>query len=174
MQSELSISHLRDAPWFIRALAKLIDGVVIAIGAAMVALVFTNVVLHVFGKDLAWVTELGELLMVWVTFLGGVCAAHRGMHMSINEFLDKLTPSRRRSADIAIQALCGAILLMLLYFGMKIVASSWNNTLTTLEWPMAWQYIPLPLAAALMLCFAVWDGYRTFRGDSRNVRYPQD
>ncbi len=174
MHTELSTSHLSEAPWFIRALAKVVDVVVIAIGAVMVSLVFANVVLHAFGKDLAWVTELGELLMVWVTFLGGVCAAHRGMHMSINEFLDKLTPSRRRAADLAIQALCAAILLMLLYFGVKIVASSWNNTLTTLEWPMAWQYIPLPLAAALMLCFAGWDGYRTLRGDAREARYPQD
>jgi TRAP-type transport system small permease protein len=174
MQSETSTAHLRDAPWVIRALAKCVDVSVIAIGAVMVILVFFNVLLHVVGKDLAWVTELGELLMVWVTFLGGVCAAHRGMHMMINEFLDKLSSERRRIADLVIQALCAAILVMLFYFGMKIVASSWNNTLTTLEWPMAWQYIPLPLAAALMLCFAAWDGYRTFRGDTREQRYPQD
>jgi TRAP-type transport system small permease protein len=174
MHSELNASHLKDAPWFIRALARSVDVAVIAIGAVMVTLVFANVLLHAVGKDLAWVTELGELLMVWVTFLGGVCAAHRGMHMSINEFLDKLNALHRRIADIAIQLLCVLVLLLLLYFGLKIVSSSWNNTLTTLEWPMAWQYIPLPLAAALMLCFAAWDGYRTLRGDSREQRYPQD
>jgi TRAP-type transport system small permease protein len=166
--------HLRDAPIFIRALAAFVDWTVIAIGAAMIALVFLNVLLHLIGKDLAWVTELGELLMVWVTFLGGVCAAHRGMHMSINEFLDKLNPARRRVADLAIQALCIGVLSLLLFYGSKIVASGWNNTLTTLEWPMAWQYMPLPLAAALMLCFAAWDGYRTFRGDTLEMRYPQD
>jgi TRAP-type transport system small permease protein len=167
-------AHLQGAPIVIRTLASLIDGCVIAIGAAMIALVFVNVVLHVFGKDLAWVTELGELLMVWVTFLGGVCAAHRGMHMSINEFLDKLDATKRRLADIAIQFLCMGVLVLLLYFGLRIVASSWNNTLTTLEWPMAWQYLPLPLASALMLCFAGWDMYRTLCGDTSAMRYPQD
>jgi TRAP-type transport system small permease protein len=174
MFSEAQASHLHNAPLFIRALAKIVDGAVILIGAVMISLVFVNVLLHVISKDLAWVTELGELLMVWVTFLGGVCAAHRGMHMSINEFLDKLSPSHRIIADIAIQLLCALILLLLLFYGLKIVAGSWNNTLTTLEWPMAWQYIPLPLAAALMLCFAGWDAYRTLCGDTREMRYPQD
>jgi hypothetical protein len=56
-----------------------------------------------FGKDLAWVTEFGELLMVWVTFLGGACAAQRGAHMTITEFIDKL-PGRRRWADAGVQS----------------------------------------------------------------------
>jgi TRAP-type transport system small permease protein len=165
--------HLRHAPALLRVIAKVVDWAVIAIGAVMIVLVFVNVLLHVFGRDLAWVTELGELLMVWVTFLGGVAAAHRGMHMSIPEFLDKLSADKRRLADLAIQCLCILILCLLFYYGAKIVTGSWNNTLTTLEWPMAWQYIPLPLAAALMLCFAAWDVYRTLRGDSNGMRYPE-
>jgi TRAP-type transport system small permease protein len=171
--STIARSHLRDAPFFLRALAHVVDWSVIGIGAVMIVLVFLNVVLHLFGRDLAWVTEFGELLMVWVTFLGGVAAAHRGLHMSIPEFLDKLSPAKRRLADLAIQALCAVILCLLFYFGLKIVMGSWNNTLTTLEWPMAWQYIPLPLAAGLMLCFAGWDGYRTLRGDTHDMRYPE-
>jgi TRAP-type transport system small permease protein len=165
--------HLREAPIFLRALARIVDWTVIGIGAVMIALVFVNVVLHLFSRDLAWVTELGELLMVWVTFLGGVAAAHRGMHMSIPEFLDKLSLEKRRFADLVIQALCVIVLCLLFYFGLRIVMSSWNNTLTTLEWPMAWQYIPLPLAAGLMLCFASWDVYRTLRGDTHDMRYPE-
>jgi TRAP-type transport system small permease protein len=158
-------------PAFIRGLALAVDWSVIAIGTTMIVLVFANVVLHLFKKDLAWVTELGEFLMVWVTFLGGVAAAQRGAHMTINELLDKLSPTRRRVADIVIQLLCGAVLVILLVFGWRIVASSWNNTLTTLEWPMAWQYVPLPLSAALMLCFAGWDFWLTVKHVPRELRY---
>ena len=159
-------------PAALRWLGRLVDAAVIGIGAAMVALVFLNVVLHVFGKDLAWVTELGELMMVWVTFLGGAAAARRGAHMTITEFLDKLGPARRRSADAAIQCLCLAVLGFLLFFGWRIVQGSWGNTLTTLEWPMAWQYMPLPLGAALMLVFGVWDLLQILRGVPRELRYP--
>ncbi len=162
------------APTAIRWLGKTVDWAVIGIGALMISLIFVNVVMHAFGKDLAWVTELGELLMVWVTFLGGAAAAQRGAHMTINEFLDKLTVARRRHADMAIQCICLGLLGCLAVYGWRIVSSSWNNTLTTLEWPMAWQYMPLPLGAALMFVFASWDLLLIWRGVPREQRYPAE
>jgi TRAP-type transport system small permease protein len=163
-----------STPFMIKALAKGVDYSVMVVGAILIFLVFANVVLRVVGKDLAWVVELGEMLMVWVTFLGGVAAAQRGSHMSINEFLDKLSVERRRLADAAILLLCAGVLSLLLFFGWKIMMASWNNTLTTLEWPMAWQYMPLPLSAALMLCFVGWDLVQTLRGVPRELRYPEE
>jgi TRAP-type C4-dicarboxylate transport system permease small subunit len=159
------------APPFIRWLGKGVDLAVICIGAAMIVLVFFNVVLHVFSKDFAWMTELGELLMVWVTFLGGAAAAQRGAHMTITEFLDKLGPQRRLAADAAIQAASMVILGFLVYYGGGIVQGSWGNTLTTLEWPMAWQYMPLPLGAGLMFIFGAWDLLQILRGVPRERRY---
>jgi TRAP-type C4-dicarboxylate transport system permease small subunit len=66
----------------VRLLGRVVDWTVIGIGALMAGLVFFNVCLHLIDKDLAWVTELGELLMVWVTFLGGACAAQEGSSTS--------------------------------------------------------------------------------------------
>lgn len=162
------------SPLIIRGLGKCVDWVVICIGAGLAVLIFTNVVLHAFGKDLAWLTELGELLMVWVTFLGGAAAAQRGAHMSINEFLDKLTEQRRRWADAAVQVFTIGILAVVLYFGLRIVNGSWGNVLTTLEWPMAIQYIPLPLGVGLMVVFIGWDLIQILRGVPRDQRYPSN
>lgn len=155
-------------------LAKAVDWSVILIGATLITLVFTNVVLHAFAKDFAWMTELGELLMVWVTFLGGAAAAQRGGHMAISEFLDKLDVTRRRQADAAIQLFCMVVLGVLLFYGVRIVIGGWDNVLTTLEWRMSWQYLPLPLGAALMLIFIGWDLMQIVRGVPRELRYPQD
>ena len=161
-------------PGLLRWLSKAVDWSVILIGATLITLVFTNVVLHAFAKDFAWMTELGELLMVWVTFLGGAAAAQRGGHMAIGEFLDKLDANRRRSADAAIQVFCLVILGVLLYYGTRIVIGGWDNVLTTLEWRMSWQYLPLPLGAALMGVFIGWDLLQILRGVPRELRYPQD
>lgn len=158
-------------PMPIRALGRAVDWAVIAIGAGMTALVFLNVSLHLVSKDLAWVTELGELMMVWVTFLGGACAAQRGAHMSITEFIDKLTPARRRWADTAVQALCLAILLVLVRFGWSLVAGNWGNQLTVLEWPMAIQYMGMAVGCSLMAVFVAWDLWQTARGVPREQRY---
>ena len=169
-----NLPPLAPRPAWLRGLGKAVDGLVIGIGAALAALIFINVVMHAMAKDLAWLTELGELMMVWVTFLGGAAAAHRGAHMSINEFLDKLKPQRRRWADAAVQCFTLVVLAVVLFYGVRIVNGSWGNVLTTLEWPMAWQYMPMPLGMGLMMVFVGWDLVLILRGFSREQRYPAD
>ena len=144
----------------------------VALGAAMVVLVFANVVSHVFGGDVAWTTELAELMMVWVTFLGGAAATRRGAHMRITEFLDKLDGlaaplgGRARSSSLAL-----VVLGLLVWFGAGIVAASRNNILTVLDWSMAWQYLSLPVGSALTFVFVAWDLVQIARGRSAAERY---
>ncbi len=166
------LTPVAAGPLPIRVIGRAVDWTVILIGAGMTVLVFFNVSLHLISKDLAWVTELGELLMVWVTFLGGACAAQRGAHMSITEFIDKLTPARRRWADAAVQALCLAMLLVLVRFGWSLVAGNWGNQLTVLEWPMAIQYMGMAVGCTLMAVFVAWDLWQIVRGVPREQRYP--
>lgn len=166
--------ELVPTPALIHWVGKVVDYSVILIGGSMAAMIFINVVLHAMHKDLAWLTELGEFLMVWVTFLGGAAAAQRGAHMSINEFLDKLEPAGRRWADAAVQAFTIVIFAVVMYYGVGIVQGSWGSVLTTLEWPMAWQYMPLPVGSALILLFTVWDLILILRGVPREQRYLSD
>jgi TRAP-type C4-dicarboxylate transport system permease small subunit len=149
------------APWPIRVLGATVDWAVVAMGALMIVLVFVNVVLHVFHHDLAWVIELSEFMMVWVTFLGGAAAARRGAHMRITEFLDKLAPRRRRSADAALQCVAIGVLVLLVWYGLRLVDAGWTNELTVLGWPMALQYLGLPVGSACTLVFVAHDLWRT-------------
>lgn len=165
---------LAPVPTWLRYIGKAVDIAVIMIGGALATLIFINVVLHAMAKDLAWLTELGELMMVWVTFLGGAAAAQRGAHMSINEFLDKLPAAKRRWADAAVQLFTLTLLGVVFVYGVRIVQSSWDNVLTTLEWPMAWQYVPMPLGIGLMAVFVGWDLLLILRGVPREQRYPTD
>jgi TRAP-type C4-dicarboxylate transport system permease small subunit len=159
------------APLPIRLLGSAVDWAVVALGAAMVALVFVNVVFHVFGRDVAWTTELCEFMMVWVTFLGGAAATRRGTHMRITEFLDKLDGVPRRWADAAIQLVALAVLGLLVWFGAGIVAASRNNILTVLDWSMAWQYLSLPVGSALTFVFVAWDLVQIALGRPAAERY---
>lgn len=166
------LTPVAAAPAPIRWLGRLVDWSVILIGATMASLVFFNVCLHLFSLDLAWVTELGELLMVWVTFLGGAAAAQRGTHMSIGEFIDKLEPGRRRWADAATAASCALILAVSSWYGWRLVDGNWGNQLTVLEWPMAFQYMGMAVGCSIALVFVVFDLWQTLRGVPREVRYP--
>ena len=168
------LTPVAPAPRLFRVIGRMQDWAVIAIGALMVFLVFLNVCLHLVGRDLAWVTELGELLMVWVTFLGGACAAQRGGHMVITEFIDKLRPASRRWADVAVQGGCLFMLLVLVRYGWSLVMSSWDNQLTVLEWPMATQYMGMAIGCSLMALFVGLDLWQALRGVPREQRYPAE
>ncbi len=159
------------APAPIRVLGMIVDWAVVGIGALMVTLVFVNVVLHVFGRDLAWVVELSELLMVWVTFLAGAAAARRGTHMTITEFLDKLEGGHRRLGDALIQVIAMGMLALLVYFGAGLVNASWSNELTVLGIAMAWQYLALPVGAAATFVFVGWDLVQILAGKSTTERF---
>jgi len=159
------------APAPIRALGVAVDWAVVAIGAAMVLLVFANVVLHVFHRDNPWTTEFCEFLMVWVTFLGAAAAARRGMHMAITEFVDKLGPGARRWADLAIAAFGAGVLGLLTVYGARIVDATWANELTVLGWSMGLQYLALPAGSVLTLVFVGWDAWQIARGVPRELRY---
>jgi len=159
------------APAPLAAFGAAVDWAVVAIGAVMIALVFANVLLHVVGKDFAWVTELAELLMVWVTFLGGACAARRGAQMTITEFIDKLEGGARRAADAAVDLFAGAVLAALVWYGINLTIAGWGNELTVLHVPMSTQYLGMPVGCAAMLVWVLWDLFRIARGDSRAARW---
>lgn len=159
------------APAPVRFLGMAVDWAVVAIGAVMLTLVFVNVVLHVFGRDLAWVVELAELLMVWVTFLAGAAAARRGTHMTITEFLDKLAGVPRIAADAVIQLVALGMLGVLVWYGAGLTNASWGNELTVLGIAMAWQYLALPVGAAATFVFVAWDLTQILAGKSAAERF---
>ena len=168
------LAAVATGPRPIVLLGRVVDWSVVAIGALMTVLVFCNVALHRVQRDLAWVTELGELLMVWVTFLGGACAAQRGAHMTITEFIDKLAPAQRRWADAAVQATSLLMLLVLVRYGWALVQGNWGNELTVLHWPMATQYMGMAVGCTLMAVFVAFDLWSILRGVPRERRYPAE
>jgi TRAP-type C4-dicarboxylate transport system permease small subunit len=159
------------APAPVRWLGVVIDYTLVVMGAVMAVLVFFNVLTHLFHQDIAWTTELCEFMMVWVTFLGGASAARRGTHMTITEFIDKLTGKSRLKADAAVQLLCLGVLFLLVWYGMGIVMANWGNILTVLDWPMAFQYLALPVGSAASLVFVGYDLVQILRGKPREERY---
>ncbi len=161
------------APPLLAAFGALVDWTVVLIGAVMILLVFTNVVLHVFGKDLAAVTESAELLMVWVTFLSGACAARRGAQMTITEFIDKLDGQARERADAAIDVLAIGMLLVLFWYGIKLVIVGWGNELTVLQIPMSFQYLGMPVGVAAILVWMAYDLWQILHGRTRAQRWPK-
>ena len=83
-----------------RAIERLIDlycrllKVAIAIClAAMVVLVFTNVVMrYLFNSGIATSEELSRWLLVWLTFLGAIVALRQHAHLGVDTLVRALPP----------------------------------------------------------------------------------
>ena len=160
------------APWPIAWLGVVVDWSVLTIGAVMATLIFANVIVHnFFDADIAWTTEFCELLMVWVTFLGGAAATRRGAHMVINELIGRLTAAKRKYADSAIQGLVFVTLGLLAWYGIGIAEAGSMSTLTVLGWPMSTQYTALPVTAVITMVFVAWDLVEILRGKTSEERY---
>jgi TRAP-type C4-dicarboxylate transport system permease small subunit len=160
------------APWPIAWLGRAVDWSVLLIGGVMATLVFTNVVVHnFFDGDIAWTTEFSELLMVWVTFLGGAAATRRGSHMVINELVNHLDGARKRYAEAAIQVVVFVTLGLLAWYGVGIAEAGNFSTLTVLGWPMSTQYIALPVASVITMIFVAWDLVEILRGKTAEERH---
>ncbi len=166
---------LPSGPWApapIRWLGVVVDWAIVCIGALMASMIFANVVVHnVFDGDVAWTTELGELLMVWVTFLGGAAATRRGAHMAIGEVISRLAGGPRRFADAAIQCVVLVTLALLVWYGIGIAQAGQTSQLTVLGWPMSTQYAALPVASLITMVFVLWDLVQILRGRTAQERY---
>ena len=142
----------------LRWLGGLVDWSIVALGAALVVIVFANVVMHQLDYDIAWTTEFGEFVMVWTTFLGAAAAARRRGHMAITELVELLGQGTGgRLLRLAIDCIVAAVLGVLVWYGTVIVQASWGNILTVLDWPMAWQYMALPVGSAIALVYVLRD-----------------
>lgn len=160
--------------WPIHLLARAVDWTLVVAAGAMIVLVFFNVCAHAAGSDVSQAIEACELLMVWVSFLGGASIVRRSGHMTITEFIDKLGAGARRVADFTVQVVALAVLAILTWNGVLIVSRNWGNILTVLQIPMAFQYMAMPIGSAAAMAFVAYDLVEILRGKSREERYGGD
>ncbi|WPO39784.1 TRAP transporter small permease [Tardiphaga sp. 42S5] len=94
--------------------------------AAMVVLVFGNVVLrYVFNSGIAISEELSRWLFVWMVFLGAIVGLREHAHLGVDSFVKLLSPTGRK--------ICYALSHMLmLYASVLLTEGSWKQTV--LNW----------------------------------------
>jgi TRAP-type C4-dicarboxylate transport system permease small subunit len=146
------------APAPLRWLGRMVDWTLIVMGGLMATLIFANVLAHgLLRLDVAVTTELCELLMVWVTFLGAATATRHGAHMRIGEVVERLSGGRRLVADALIQGVVLLTLAILVWYGVGVTGMGWMSMMSVSGWAMAWIYMALPVASAITMVFVGWD-----------------
>ena len=93
--------------------------------AAMVVLVFSNVVLrYAFNSGIATSEELSRWLLVWLTFLGAIVALHQHAHLGVDTLVRALPPRGKFLCFVASYVL-------MLYADWLLTLGSWKQAVLT-------------------------------------------
>lgn len=110
---------------FLDLYCKCLNCIIVACLAAMVVLVFGNVVLrYAFNSGIAQSEELSRWLMVWLTFLGAVVALREHAHLGIDTLVRALPPFGKRVCFVISYCL-------MIYADWLLLSGSWRQTLIT-------------------------------------------
>jgi TRAP-type C4-dicarboxylate transport system permease small subunit len=105
---------------------RLLRAVIAVLLAAMVVLVFGNVVLRYgFNSGIAISEELSRWLFVWMVFLGAIIGMKERAHLGVDSLLKVLPPAGRK-------ACYGLSHALMLYASVLLTEGSWKQTV--LNW----------------------------------------
>lgn len=140
----------------IRRLWSVIDIVMALLMAAMIVLVFANVVLRYgFSSGIRQSVELARLWFVWIVMLGAAVALRRGEHLAVAEFSERLLPR----AVPWLRRLCWIVVIVavgMLFIGaLRQTLANWNNISQLTGLPSALFYLAGVVSAVLMAGIAV-------------------
>jgi TRAP-type transport system small permease protein len=121
------------------AYCKLLELLLVVLLAAMVLMVFGNVVLRYgFNSGITFSEELSRWAFVWMTFLGAIIALKDNGHLGTDMLVGRLGPTGKK--------VCLAIAeTLMLYSVWLIFSGSWSQVAISREveapvtgWSMAW------------------------------------
>lgn len=140
----------------VRIFWKSIDAIMALLLAAMIALVFTNVVLRYgFSSSIRQSVELARMWFVWVVMLGAAVTLRRGEHLALSEFSEALFPR----AVPWLRRICWLIIIgaviMLFQGALKQTNANWNNISQLTGLPSALFYLAGTVSSVLMGFIAV-------------------
>ncbi len=138
---------------------------IVVMMAAMVALVFCNVISrYVLRVSIVWAEELSQYLMVWIVFLGAGLAFREGRHVAVEFFQDRMGSRLRRGVRSAIVVGIAAFLAGLVVLGIRYALFAADQETPVMNISLAIPYLCIPIGAALFLahlllvCRAFIDG----------------
>ncbi|MDR1519766.1 MAG: TRAP transporter small permease [Planctomycetota bacterium] len=150
----------RTADRFINILEKVaVSLVTLCIIGLMVALVWQVLSRFVINVPAVWTEEIGRYSFINMVLLGSAVGVRKNSHFGVTFFSDML---RGRMRDYYMRYFVNVLILIcaavMLYYG-TIFAFRFglNRVSPTFLTPMVYAFVILPVSAAFMLCFALYN-----------------
>ena len=130
-----------------RSLVRAIEvAVLAAMGVVSVVVVVEVILRYTLGETLVVTEELSRYLMVWIAFLGSVLLMRERGHIAA----EGLGPLGRRVIGLVADLLSLVFLLTLTVAGLQTLPAQLDQYLTTINIPIFWFYLAIPVGSGLM------------------------
>lgn len=131
---------------------RLVGWVLAACLGVMTCVVFVSVVFrYILNSPLTWSEELASLLFAWLTFVGAYVGFRTHSHIRIDTVTMFLPATVRRGVLLLADVGVLFLLLVFIWQGFSLVATTWSLEFPAMEISRGYLYISLPIGACLML-----------------------
>lgn len=107
------------------------------------------------GGGFIWVTDLSQLLFIWMVMLGTVTAYHAREHIVVDFLVAKLSGVRELVLAGATRVIEIALFALLIQAGAEVARVRGGISYIQLGVPTSWGYAAIPVAGGLLLLTAL-------------------
>lgn len=109
------------------------------------------------GGSIRWSEEVALFFMVWMAFISMAIGVQKNLHIAMG-FVFNLLPKKVawfvNKCDLAVIIGFGVFMV---YYGVKLVASTMSSTLPATHWPAGMLYLMIPVSGVFIVYFAGLD-----------------
>jgi TRAP-type C4-dicarboxylate transport system permease small subunit len=137
---------------FFRSLEQALRFAVGGLVAAIAVLVTAQVVFRYAVKEpIVWSEDFTTLCYQWLSYLGAALAVRYRAHYGVDFVVRFLGPQFKAPLEWLEHAVVWLIALFMLFYGWRIVESSWVQMYPTLPFSVGMGYLVLPISGALFI-----------------------
>ena len=143
---------------------RTINWILALLMAAMVVIISAQVWYRfVLNDPLSWSEELGRYIFVWISFIGAAAAVRYQLHLGIDLLQKYLPPALYRYVVIVVNLITQIFLLVIIFWGFKILGVIKFQTSPSMHIPMIYPYLAVPVGSILMLINSLRISIAAFR-----------
>lgn len=130
--------------------------------AAIVLLLLGGVVCrYVFASPVDWIDEAVSLAFIWVGMIGATIAMHRGEHLRLSTFVDRLPPGIRDFVNALALVSVALFLALLVPLAIEHTQQEWVIELQALHIPNSFRVGAIAAGALMMFAVVLLRAFRT-------------
>lgn len=135
--------------------------------AGLMIIVCIDMALRYFFKSpLIWGTEVTEIFLLYITFLGAGWVFHEDGHVVIDVFISKVGEKKKRWLNLISYFLIGIVSWILIYYGFYTTYDHFRRGVfnpTILETPIALIIVIIPISGIPLFLEVLLKGWGLFR-----------